>query len=910
MTTIFLVVGSSSPFARPGDWADAANTICGIGAGGAGGTGGLNTSNLYAGSGGAGGGYAARVNQTLTATTVFSIGVGGPPGGAAANGGTGGNTTISTPSSLSAGGGGGGKGHTNTGTASVAGTNTGTTTFAGGIGPASSKNNSGTGGGGAAGPSGAGKNGGTASTSANNTGGGSGGGGANGGSSTAGAASTSNNGSAGGTGPTGTAGGAAVGANTTGNPGSNGSGGSGAGSVNVGGTFTLTGGSGSTQALWTQTSDSATAGPGGGGGAGAATPTGIGTNQSQFGGTGGAYGGGGGGGGAPRVNGAVGGNFGGAGANGIIVLEYTGAPADDYNLGPFTLATSAPALATGAVTQNHVVPASALASASPTLVRGTVSQNHVIAASALVTAAPIFVLGTISTNIAVPAGSLTTASPTLAAGTVTQKHVVAVASLASASPTLAAGAVAQNHVVVVASLASASPTLATGAVTQTHVVTLFGEIVGGGGAAILPASTLQNLDASVAASVTGTSTVTAWADLSVNGLGATGAGGRQPSYDSTVKSIKNGIMVLDHSAIGAEWNVFTVVRRLGDTSDYRTLLQTGGNDHHILTIQGTDNLTSFVGGPGITTHTWPANALHLIRCQRLAAATSHSLDGGALVSTGQVNNDPNYLGGASTGGQNFGDIHQVVFLPGDASTADIQLVEGLLAWKWDGILGGNTLVTALPAGHPHKSAAPGGAGLNLPTLVITTAAGVTTVALTAKTVGALTLPSLVVTMSAPLQYLSPSSDVSPGGWTNEVGGTSLYGSIDESVPNVADYIRSSVDPVHDSCVLELSDPASPLATPVTCSYLYGKETNNADRVDLTARLMQGATEIAAWVHADIPYTAVQADQLLTAPQYAAITNAAAVRLEFIANPVAANFVTLRDGSPVTDRAGNPITLRA
>ena len=172
--------------------------------------------------------------------------------------------------------------------------------------------------------------------------------------------------------------------------------------------------------------------------------------------------------------------------------------------------------------------------------------------------------------------------------------------------------------------------------------------------------------------------------------------------------------------------------------------------------------------------------------------------------------------------------------------------------------------------------------VGVPVLPTATVTVLFAVALVGETVGALTLPTLVTTTAAPTQYLIPMGDVSPGGWTNETGGTPLYGSIDEAAPNAADYIRSSLNPAGDVCTFELSDPASPLAAPVTVSYLYGKETNNADKVDITARLLQGGTEIASWFHSDIPYTAVQADQLLTALQRAAITVSSALRMEFIA----------------------------
>ena len=222
----------------------------------------------------------------------------------------------------------------------------------------------------------------------------------------------------------------------------------------------------------------------------------------------------------------------------------------------------------------------------------------------------------------------------------------------------------------------------------------------------LASSLLLDLDASVASSVA--SPVTSWADQSTYDKDATGYAGRVPSYDVSVKSVKNGIVTLDHSHIGAEWNVLIVARRLGDTSDYRTLMQGGGSDHHILCNTASTGLGTFApawnAASGLT---WNVGDLHLVRCKRLATGTSLSLDGGALVATGAIaSSNPNYVGGAITGGQDWGDVHEIVFLPGDASSDDVARAEGRLARKWDGKLGGNVLVSALPSNHPYKSAPP------------------------------------------------------------------------------------------------------------------------------------------------------------------------------------------------------------
>ena len=119
--------------------------------------------------------------------------------------------------------------------------------------------------------------------------------------------------------------------------------------------------------------------------------------------------------------------------------------------------------------------------------------------------------------------------------------------------------------------------------------------------------------------------------------------------------------------------------------------------------------------------------------------------------------------------------------------------------------------------------------------------------------------------------LTPDDDVVDGSWTNELGGTILYTSIDESVADDADYIQSSINPVNDLVRIQLSNPATGVAQPVKLKYRY-KKNDSPTAANLTARLKQGAVEIAAWTHTDISSSFVTATQTLTEPQFAAITD--------------------------------------
>src|SRR3954468_15059146 len=73
-----------------------------------------------------------------------------------------------------------------------------------------------------------------------------------------------------------------------------------------------------------------------------------------------------------------------------------------------------------------------------------------------------------------------------------------------------------------------------------------------------------------------------------------------------------------------------------------------------------------------------------------------------------------------------------------------------------------------------------------------------------------------------LLYLRPDADSVDGGWTNELGGTSLFASIDETVASDTDYIQSSANPVADIAKISLSNPSSAVASPVKVRYRYQK----------------------------------------------------------------------------------------
>ena len=130
--------------------------------------------------------------------------------------------------------------------------------------------------------------------------------------------------------------------------------------------------------------------------------------------------------------------------------------------------------------------------------------------------------------------------------------------------------------------------------------------------------------------------------------------------------------------------------------------------------------------------------------------------------------------------------------------------------------------------------------------------------------------------------LQPDADSSDGLWTDQTGGTNLNAQISEMIADDSNYIQSSVNPVIDVCKISLSDPSGSPTLPISVQYRYKK--TGTSNVDLKVRLLQGTTEIAAWLHTNIGTSFLVADQALTSPQFAAISDFTNLFLEFTANP--------------------------
>ena len=170
---------------------------------------------------------------------------------------------------------------------------------------------------------------------------------------------------------------------------------------------------------------------------------------------------------------------------------------------------------------------------------------------------------------------------------------------------------------------------------------------------------------------------------------------------------------------------------------------------------------------------------------------------------------------------------------------------------------------------------------------VTTPVMVQVVALTANDVEAAANVTIPTATEIIFQFERPDADTNIGSWTNQAGSAvNLFQSIDEVTPSDADYVRSEINPVSSAARFRLSDFGSAVDTNYDhiIRYRYGKDFNDGQQIDITVRLIQGAsTVIATWSHPNVSTTIAQANQTLTAPQVASITNYADLFIEFEAN---------------------------
>lgn len=137
------------------------------------------------------------------------------------------------------------------------------------------------------------------------------------------------------------------------------------------------------------------------------------------------------------------------------------------------------------------------------------------------------------------------------------------------------------------------------------------------------------------------------------------------------------------------------------------------------------------------------------------------------------------------------------------------------------------------------------------------------------------------------QFARPISDISKGGWTDTAGGdgdTVLYDEINETSRSDINYARSaglSLVTQTDTWTTGLSSVIDPQeSSGHIVSYVYRKSGGGSVTIDITARLMQGAAQIASWTHSNVGTAFTLAQQTLTGAQADAITDYSDLRLEF------------------------------
>jgi len=136
-------------------------------------------------------------------------------------------------------------------------------------------------------------------------------------------------------------------------------------------------------------------------------------------------------------------------------------------------------------------------------------------------------------------------------------------------------------------------------------------------------------------------------------------------------------------------------------------------------------------------------------------------------------------------------------------------------------------------------------------------------------------------------YMRPDADDSVGSWTTDTGAsTNLYQSIDEDPFNDSDFVRSEIDPTTSVYKARLSNPieAPDSGGNHYVRYRYQKDDVNGQQINLTVRLIQGAsTEIASWTHNNIGATISQVSQQLSSPEISSISDYDDLFLEFEAD---------------------------
>lgn len=123
-------------------------------------------------------------------------------------------------------------------------------------------------------------------------------------------------------------------------------------------------------------------------------------------------------------------------------------------------------------------------------------------------------------------------------------------------------------------------------------------------------------------------------------------------------------------------------------------------------------------------------------------------------------------------------------------------------------------------------------------------------------------------------YLRPSADISTGAWTPSTGST-LYGVLDEIVPDDADYIQTLTA---SSCEVQLSASSPP---PTRDNHTINYRLLAGSGI-IVVTLKCGSTTIKSWNHT-LTGSVQGISQTLTNAEASSITNYADLRVAFTAS---------------------------
>lgn len=125
------------------------------------------------------------------------------------------------------------------------------------------------------------------------------------------------------------------------------------------------------------------------------------------------------------------------------------------------------------------------------------------------------------------------------------------------------------------------------------------------------------------------------------------------------------------------------------------------------------------------------------------------------------------------------------------------------------------------------------------------------------------------------QLLSPTSDISKGGWVSS-SGADLYQTLDESAASDSDYIESTTPTTCEMLLASASDPNTNTDHILRYRLLAGSG-------GITVALRQGSTVIATWGPHQLTSSPQDFEQTLTGIQADSITNYADLRVAFTSN---------------------------